>query len=210
MNAARRLAVLASLLALLGACSNAGTTTAAKSAPEGGGRAAGGPAAAGGGTTASRRWYADRLEKLGFHVFPTPVDVGDFSAENLGGGNFRLSATRGKIVLLNFWATWCPPCRAEMPSIQALWNKLKDGSFTIVAVSIDDEFRTIRDFLKTNNYDYPIYYDRSKKLATAFDASSIPTTYLIDKTGRAIAGRKGSLEYDSPELVALVQELATR
>jgi thiol-disulfide isomerase/thioredoxin len=161
-------------------------------------------------TTAPRPWYADRLEKLGFFVFPAPVDVGDFTVESLKGGTASLSQSKGKLVLLNFWATWCPPCRAEMPSIDSLWKKLKDKPFTVIAVSVGEEKATVEKFIAEQKYSYPIYLDPQSKLGSAFNASSIPTTYLIDKTGKVIAGIQGSREYDGPEVQALFQELATK
>jgi peroxiredoxin len=200
-----QLAAMAGILALAGACSNPGAGAVSKPEAPTGGRSPAPPAPA-----TPRPWYADRLEKLGFFVFPAPVDVGDFSVETLSGGSYKLSAAKGKIVLLNFWATWCPPCRVEMPSIQALWDKTKDRPFTIIAVSIDDDIGTVKTFIKEHNYTYPVYYDQTKQLGTDFNASSIPTTYIIDKRGRAIAGTKGSREYDSPEILALISELASR
>jgi peroxiredoxin len=75
-----------------------------------------------------------------------------------------------------------------MPSIQALWDKTKERPFTIIAVSIDDDIATVKTFIEEQKYSYPVYYDQTKQLGAAFNASSIPTTYIIDKRGRAIAG----------------------
>lgn len=159
---------------------------------------------------AARPWYADRFEKLGFYVFPHPVDVGDFEVEALSGGKVKLSQQKGKIVLLNFWATWCPPCRQEMPSINRLWAGMKNSSFTIMAVSGGEARATVEKFIADNNYTYPIYLDPEGKIGTAFNASSIPTTYIIDKQGRAIAGIQGAKEYDTMEVVGLLKELASK
>jgi thiol-disulfide isomerase/thioredoxin len=158
----------------------------------------------------ARPWYADRLEKLGFYVFPAPVDVGDFSAEALKGGAATLAASRGKVVLLNFWATWCPPCRSEMPSIEALSKKMKGKNFTIMAISVGEDKAIVEKFIAEQKYSYPIFLDPSNALGTAFNASSIPTTYLIDKQGKVIAGIQGSREYDGPDVVELFKELAEK
>jgi peroxiredoxin len=157
-----------------------------------------------------RAWYADRLEKLGFFVFPAPVDVGDFGVEALAGGQATLSQQKGTIVLLNFWATWCPPCRAEMPSIEVLWKKMKGKPFTVMAVSVGEDKSTVAGFIKDQKYSYPVYLDPESKLGSAFNASSIPTTYILDKSGKVIAGIQGSREYDGPETLALFGELASR
>ncbi|HUX37157.1 MAG TPA: TlpA disulfide reductase family protein [Rectinemataceae bacterium] len=161
-------------------------------------------------STAPRPWYADRLEKLGFYVFPAPVDVGDFTVASPNGGSMSLSKAKGKVVLLNFWATWCPPCRAEMPSIQKLWDKRKDKNFTVIAVSVGEQKDTVTKFVADNKYSYPIFLDPSGQLGSAFNASSIPTTYIIDKDGKVIAGTQGSREYDSPEVLAAFDELMAK
>ena len=158
----------------------------------------------------ARLWYADRFEKLGFYVFPHPIDVGDFEVEALKGGQVKLSGQKGKIVLLNFWATWCPPCRQEMPSINRLWAAMKNSSFTIMAVSGGETRTTVEKFITDNKYTYPIYLDPEGKLGTAFSASSIPTTYIIDKQGKAIAGIQGGKEYDTEEMIGLLKELASK
>jgi len=157
-----------------------------------------------------RPWYAARLEALGFTVFKAPLVGEDFALTGLKGSSTRLSALKGKFVLLNFWATWCPPCRAEMPSIEALWRKTKGKPFAIVAVSSGERPEDVRSFIKKNGYSYPVYLDASGSIGSYFGARSIPTTYLIDKEGRAIAGVLGGLEYDSPEALALFAELAER
>lgn len=158
----------------------------------------------------ARPWYAARLEALGFTVFKTPQAVEDFALAGLQGGSTRISALRGKFVLLNFWATWCPPCRAEMPSIDSLWRKTKDKPFAIVALSSGERAEAVRAFIKENGYSYPVYLDASGSIGSYFGARSIPTTYLIDKEGKAIAGVVGGLEYDSPEALALFAELAEK
>jgi thiol-disulfide isomerase/thioredoxin len=150
------------------------------------------------------------MEKLGFFVFPAPVDVGDFTVETLGGGSSTLSSAKGKIVLLNFWATWCPPCRAEMPSIEALWKKTKGKAFTVFAISVGEEKATVKAFIDEQKISYPIFLDPTGRLGAAFNASSIPTTYIMDKTGKAIAGVQGSREYDGPEVMALFSDLAAK
>ncbi len=161
-------------------------------------------------SAAPKPWYADSLEKLGFYVFPNPVDVGDFTVQSPNGASMSLSKAKGKLVLLNFWATWCPPCRAEMPSIQKLWDKRKDKNFTIIAVSVGEQKDTVTKFVADNHYSYPIFIDPTGQLGTAFNASSIPTTYIIDKTGKVIAGTQGGREYDSAAVLAAFDELMAK
>jgi thiol-disulfide isomerase/thioredoxin len=161
-------------------------------------------------TASNRPWYADRLEKLGFTVFPTPVDVGDISVEALSGGKSNLSAAKGKIVLLNFWATWCPPCRQEMPSIEALWNKTRNEAFTIYAVSMGETKATVKKYIEEQKYSYPIFIDPENRIGTSFNVNAIPTSYILDKAGRAIAGTQGAHEYGDPDFLAIIADLASR
>ena len=155
-------------------------------------------------------WYAGALEKLGFTVFPKPQVLDDFSIQTLGGSTLRLSDQRGRIVLLNFWATWCPPCREEMPAIDKLWQRTKDRPFTVMGVSVGETPATVRAFISRQGYAYPIFVDPTGALGAAFGASSIPTTYILDKTGAAIAGKVGGAPYDGTEAGSIFAELASR
>ena len=162
-----------------------------------------------GGTT-GKAWYEDGLKKLGFTVFPKPADLEDFSVKALDGSTTKLSSQRGKIVLLNFWATWCPPCQAEMPAIEALWSKSKDKAFTVMGISIGEAPGTVREYIAKKGYGYPVFVDPSGKIGSLFGARSIPTTYIVDKAGKAIAGIVGGAPYDGAEAAALFSELASR
>ena len=162
------------------------------------------------GAQGDRPWYADGLERLGFTVFEKPRAVSDFSAQALDGAPQSLSRLRGKIVILNFWATWCPPCRAEMPALDALWKKDKDKALAIMGVSLSEERQTVKDFVAKAGSSYPIFLDPSGELGGRFGVRSIPTTYVFDKDGQAIAGKIGGAEYDSAESVELFAELASR
>jgi peroxiredoxin len=158
----------------------------------------------------AKPWYSGGLEKLGFTVFPKPQALDDFTVQALGGASVKLGDQRGKIVLLNFWATWCPPCRAEMPSIEKLWKKTEDKAFTVMAVSIGERPLTVKDFVERQKYSYPVFVDPSGELGNAFGVRSIPTTYILDKSGAAIAGKVGGAAYDSAEAISFFTELASR
>jgi len=155
-------------------------------------------------------WYAERFEKLGFYVFPAPEAIPPFTVKTMSGKAASVDGLAGKVVLLNFWATWCPPCKAEMPSIEALYGKLKDSAFDIMAISVSETPKTVADFLKSNKYTYPIYLDESGEASAPFAGRGIPTTFVLDKQGRAIAGIVGSRSYDGPEVVSLFKELAEK
>lgn len=158
----------------------------------------------------NKPWYTDQLEKLGFYVFPVPEALPPFTVKTLEGADTSLASVAGKVVLLNFWATWCPPCRTEMPSIQVLDDKLKGSAFAVFAISVAEKPVTVTEFLKANPYSYPMYLDESGAASAPFAGQGIPTTFILDKQGRAIAGMVGARSYDGPEVVALFKELSER
>ena len=162
-------------------------------------------------TSASKLWYADRFESLGFYVFPAPVEVPSFSVQPRAGGPALVpSALKGRITLLNFWATWCPPCREEMPSIERLAASLKGESFAVAAISVKEDPKTVDGFLKQFPYTFPIYLDPTGAASGNFVTRGIPTTFILDKEARAIAAIVGSRPYDEPEVLDLFRDLARR
>jgi peroxiredoxin len=157
-----------------------------------------------------RPWYAAGLEALGFSVYDAPMAIRDFSVKGLDGQAQSLKDLKGKIVLLNFWATWCPPCRAEMPAIESLWKAMKDKDFYIMGISLSEKPATVATFIKTNGYTYPIFLDQSGSIGSQFNVRSIPTTLVIDKSGKAIASIIGGAAYDSAEALAIFSDLASK
>ena len=139
---------------------------------------------------------------------PTPkvgYEIGniipDFSITDLNGKSKSIKEFRGKTVMLNFWATWCPPCRAEMPSMEKLWNKSKNKNFVIIAVSVDQSPTSkVAEFIKTNKYTFPVFHDANGKLAAMFLIRSIPTTYIVDKSGVILSKTRGAEDWSKLEL----------
>lgn len=118
----------------------------------------------------------------------------DFLIEDLKDNTFRLEDFDNEVVLLNFWATWCPPCRAEMPSLQKLYNDYGD-KIAIILVTSEKE-KVVLDYLNEYNYNLPVYFQRST-LPPSFRVNSIPTTFLIDKQGHIITEKKGAANWNS-------------
>ncbi len=150
------------------------------------------------------------LKSLGFHVFPKPVEIDPFTVPALTGGTMDSKSLKGKIVLFNFWATWCPPCKREMPSIETLWKTLKGEAFTIAAVSTGEKRKTVEDFIAQNRYTFPIFLDEGGSMGRIYATQGIPTTYVLDKQGRIVAGIVGSTEYDNPELIKALRAMAAK
>ncbi|MBU0928103.1 MAG: TlpA family protein disulfide reductase [Spirochaetes bacterium] len=161
-------------------------------------------------SNAAAPWYAKRFDELGFYSFPTPEPLPPFSVPDLSGKAKGLADLSGKVVLLNFWATWCPPCRQEMPSIQILHDTLEGAAFEVMAISVSEAPSVVANFVKANPYTFPLYLDESGSVSAPFVGRGIPTTFVLDKQGRAIAGVIGARSYDDPKVVSLFRELAER
>ena len=150
------------------------------------------------------------LASFGFHIFPEPVDLPPFSVQKRDGSPLSSTDLTGTVTLLNFWATWCPPCRAEMPSIERLQKEMLGHDFSITAISVGERRDTVEKFIADNGYTFPIYLDERNQLGRTFASQGIPTTYVLNKQGKIIAGIVGSIEYDEPELVRVLQELSAQ
>lgn len=114
-------------------------------------------------------------------------------------------AFRGKIVLVNNWATWCPPCVAEMPSIQTLKNKLKGQDVVFVMVSFDEDREKAKRFVKRKNFDFDIYFPGDRY---PYPTSSIPATFILDKSGTAISQHAGMMDYSTDQVAEQLKALA--
>lgn len=161
-------------------------------------------------SAATKPWYVPRLEKLGFYVFDPPFIYQDFKVTTISGAEKARTSTKGNIVLLNFWATWCPPCREEIPAIEALSKAMKGKKFEVFAVDSGEDLATVKSFVSEQKMTYPVYLDPKNILSRTYASQGIPTTYLLDKDGRFIAGMVGGYNYSNPEFIALLNELAQK
>ncbi|MCX7025966.1 MAG: TlpA disulfide reductase family protein [Spirochaetes bacterium] len=159
---------------------------------------------------ALKPWYTPKLEALGFQVFDPPAEPKDFRVMTLTGTSKLRSSSKGKIVLLNFWATWCPPCKAEIPSIEVLFQSMKDLPFEVFAVDLGEAPLAVKTFVDENKVGYPVYLDPTNSLARAYASQGIPTTYILDKSGKFIASMVGSYTYSKPEFLSLLKEMAAK
>lgn len=121
------------------------------------------------------------------------VQAYDFKLQDLSGKNVSLSDFKGKKVFLNFWATWCPPCRGEMPDIEKLYDETKNSDLVILAINIGEDRDTVQSFLKSNNYNFNVLLDISQSTAGKYNISGIPTSYFINKDGTVSAKKIGAM-----------------
>jgi DsbE subfamily thiol:disulfide oxidoreductase len=134
---------------------------------------------------------------------PTP----DFTLPDLTGKKAALKDFRGKLVLLNFWATWCLPCREEMPAMERLYQQYKSKGFVILAVDVKDERKDALAFLKELKITYPVMLDPDGEVGLLYGAWGLPTTYLIGSKGEGLARIWGPAAWDSVGAKQLVKDL---
>ncbi|MBC8017792.1 MAG: TlpA family protein disulfide reductase [Verrucomicrobia bacterium] len=120
----------------------------------------------------------------------------------------KLSDLKGKVVLLNFWATWCPPCREEMPSMMKLNSAMVGKPFQMVAVSIDEGgIPEIESFFKESGFNLPAYTDPDGKATETYGVTGVPESFIIDKNGILVKKVIGPLAWDSPETISFIEGL---
>jgi thiol-disulfide isomerase/thioredoxin len=153
-----------------------------------------------------------QLPSVALLVHDTPRQLPDFKFSDGSGKSLSLSRFRGTFILVNVWATWCPPCKEEMASLDHLASLVLDIELKILPISIDvSEFGGVRAFyLQLGLKKLPIYVDPSKKVMDALAITGIPTTLLIDREGREIARMVGPAQWDSPESVKRISKIFGR
>jgi peroxiredoxin len=145
-------------------------------------------------------------------VLPDAMPAWDFTLKDSHGKSYNLKDYRGKVIMLNFWATWCPPCRREMPSMERLHQKFKGKDFLVLALNQKEDEDQIFAFTAEIEMELtiPILFDTDSAVSSDYGVFGLPTTYLIDKRGnmrfRAVGGR----DFDHPDvekqIVKLLQE----
>lgn len=127
-----------------------------------------------------------------------------------GGGEVDLSSLRGKTVLVNFWATWCPPCREEMPSLSRLAQSFDPQSFEVVTVSVDDGWEPVEKFLAAPRTPYRVVLDEGAKVSRTYGTTKYPESYLVDRDGKLRLKFVGPRNWTDPNVATLLQEFGAR
>jgi peroxiredoxin len=125
----------------------------------------------------------------------------DFTLPDLEGKLHSLADFRGRVVVLNFWATWCPPCIDEMPSLQRLHQALADRGIAVLAVSVDERFKDVPPFVSKFGLTFPVLYDEGKKVSRKYQTFKYPETYILDRQGRLKSKVVGPRDWAAPTVI---------
>ena len=126
--------------------------------------------------------------------------------QGLDGNSLEVSGLKGKVIFLNLWATWCPPCVAEMPSIQKLYEKYKDNKEIVFLIVSNEKPAPVEKFMTKKGYTFPVYLNKFK-MPEAFITKNIPTTFVISKEGEIIVKEVGSVNWASDETIEIIDNL---
>ncbi|MCX7922289.1 MAG: TlpA family protein disulfide reductase [Clostridia bacterium] len=131
----------------------------------------------------------------------------DFTLTDLDGRKISLGDYKGKNVYLNFFATWCPPCKAEMPDIEKMYQKYKDNDLVVLAVAVGEDRETVKNFVQKNGYSFKVLLDSDQSVGQQYEISAIPVSVFIDKNGNVVAKRVGALrEAEMEQYVKMLVE----
>lgn len=136
-----------------------------------------------------------------------PVAAEDFQAKTVDGRTYRLEELRGKVVFMNFWATWCVPCLLEMPAMERLNRKMAGRPFKMIAVNQGDELQQIKKFLADKDFTYDLLLDVDGEIGANYGVNRLPLTYILDPDGNIIRRAIGAREWDQDVVVELLNHL---
>lgn len=143
----------------------------------------------------------------------TPVEpatsAANFSLPDIDGDPHALQDYRGKVIMLNFWASWCPPCRREMPSMERLYQKFSEQGLVVIAVNQWEDPDLVFEFTGRLSLEptFPILLDRESKVSEQYGVKGLPTTFLIDRDGKLRYRAMGGRDFDHPEVESLIESL---
>lgn len=150
------------------------------------------------------------ISEMGGRIPKQQIEMVDAEMLDLNDNLVKLSDYKGKVIFLNLWATWCPPCRKEMPSMEDIYKEYKDKDFVILAVSQGEDQSTVKEFLKDKKYIFPIFTDPRGQVSGQYGTGSIPTTYIVNKKGYIAGLFVGGRDWHSKEAVELFKILINK
>lgn len=149
----------------------------------------------------------DLFRKAGISKINQAGAAADFTLRDVNGNAVTLSGYRGNLVFLNFWATWCGPCREEMPSMERLYRQLGGQGLAMLAVNEKESSDQVMNFMRSYGLSFPALLDSNGKVSSAYRVWGLPTTYLIDANGRTVAMKSGPKEWASRDVVDAIKRL---
>lgn len=152
----------------------------------------------------------DLYGQAGVQAVHNNVSAPEFVLHTLEGRPLDSSSLRGKVIVLNFWATWCGPCKEEMPSLQRLKQQFKPEELELLAITTDQQREAIKGFVRSLGLTFPVLMDDDKEISAAFGVRGLPTTVLIGRDGQIVARAVGPRNWDGPESAALIRSLMER
>jgi len=152
---------------------------------------------------------AQQQEPL-LHEVPERPAAPDFSIEDMDGVVHTLSAYRGKVVILNFWATWCPPCREEMPAMERAWQMLRREDIVMLAVNVGEDEDSIFEFTASYPVEFPLLLDRESAVIRDWPVRGLLTTFVIDPQGKIVYRAIGGRDWDAPGVLQKIRALKSR
>ena len=142
----------------------------------------------------------DALQALGLQVPNEPLEAPAFGLLDLGGKRIQLKEFRGKLVFLNFFATWCGPCREEMPGMDRLYRAYQDKGLMILAVNMEESAKTVRPFVQELKLSFPAVLDAKGSVSREYGIRALPVSFLVGRDGNILWRAMGGREWDTPQL----------
>ena len=138
---------------------------------------------------------------------PTGAPAPQFTLAGRGGANVSLAQYKGQVVMLNFWASWCGPCRQEMPLLESIYKKYNRLGFTLIGVNVEPDSSAANEWLKQTPVSFPILYDKESKVSRMYDVAGMPSTVIIDRSGKVRVLHRGYKPGDENEYLDSIRTL---
>jgi peroxiredoxin len=165
----------------------------------------------------SSRVYADPMDlpedvrnafgNAGLPLLREKRRIRDFTLQTADGRSITLSQLKGKVVFLNFWATWCPPCRSEMPSMEMLYQRYKQNGLELIALDIMEKPSQVQAFMQEYAYTFPVVLDTRGEVSNQYGIQAVPATFIIDRDNTIIFSAVGTRNWSTPGIFAAFERL---